>query len=322
MKNKLFVAVCAIAIVISVAVITISLISSGIIRTDSEPISIERTTAIKLENLGSAAELEGNIGIISIFADDLNGKWSFDNADDLKKRDDALNYVAIATDWLEIQAEKYNKHVKFYFAGSEESDLYYRTRFDDKSANVEKAREKSMPVQWKYIDENIDNRSLKEKYDLDSMVYIIFLNPESDSSSSAFVVRYYNKVNDYPYETAFLPMEYKGTVLAPAVVAHEILHLFGAPDLYGVDKNDMNYGTTDDYVAYCEKNHKNEIMYTTFARDENGNKYKVFDRITNDLTDITAYYVGWTDNVPPEVEKFGLVHSQYEYYKQNKRHNS
>ena len=41
-------------------------------------------------------------------------------------------------------------------------------------------------------------------------------------------------------------MEYKGTVLAPAVVAHEILHLFGAPDLYGVDKNDMNYGTTDD----------------------------------------------------------------------------
>lgn len=75
-------------------------------------------------------------------------------------------------------------------------------------------------------------------------------------------------------------------------------------------------------LLIAKKNHKNEIMYTTFARDENGNKYKVFDRITNDLTDITAYYVGWTDNVPPEVEKFGLVHSQHEYYKQNKRHNS
>ena len=60
----------------------------------------------------------------------------------------------------------------------------------------------------------------------------------------------------------------------------------------------------------------------TWQRDENGNKYKVFDRITNDLTDITAYYVGWTDNVPPEVEKFGLVHSQHEYYRKNKRHNS
>ena len=103
MKNKLPVAVGAIAIVISVAVITISIISSGIIKTDSEPVSIERTTAITLNDLGSAAKLEGNIGIISIFADDLNGKWNFDNADDVKKQDQALNYVATATDWLEKQ---------------------------------------------------------------------------------------------------------------------------------------------------------------------------------------------------------------------------
>lgn len=56
-----------------------------------------------------------------------------------------------------------------------------------------------------------------------------------------------------------IPYIYSATQVSPAVIAHEMLHLFGAPDLYGCDLYDMNYGTTDDYVAYCEKTTKTKL---------------------------------------------------------------
>ena len=259
--------------------------------------------------------------MVSVFADDKQGKWT-DSKEDAEKISNIFGYTKLATDWLTEKAKDYGISLNFVTAGNNDSDLCYRASFDEVCIDIEKSKKKSVPLQWEYINNNIDSEKLKEQYNCEQVVYLCFFNPEEESSSTAYTVSFYNKVLEYPYEVCMIPYIYSATQVSPAVIAHEMLHLFGAPDLYGCDLYNMNYGTTNDYVAYCEKNHKNEIMYTTFARDENGNKYKVFDSITNELTDITAYYVGWTDNVPPEVEKFGLVHSQHEYYKQNKRHNS
>lgn len=71
---------------------------------------------------------------------------------------------------------------------------------------------------------------------------------------------------------------------------HEILHAFGAPDLYTADEYGNNYGLTDELVDYIKNNLDNEIMYTTDR--VTGECH--YSSITNDLTEITAYYIGWT----------------------------
>ena len=80
----------------------------------------------------------------------------------------------------------------------------------------------------------------------------------------------------------------------------------------------MNYQIKFDYVVYCRNEHKNEIMMTTFSIAD-GEKKSLTDRIDNDLTDITAYYIGWLDEAPAEVDEYSLVHSQHEYYRQHKQ---
>ncbi|MBS7396858.1 MAG: hypothetical protein KIG32_00310, partial [Ruminiclostridium sp.] len=98
--------------------------------------------------------------------------------------------------------------------------------------------------------------------------------------------------------------------VAPSVIAHEILHLYGAPDLYAFDTNNINYATTVGFVDYCRENVPQEIMLST--RDTETGEL-LSDRITQEITDITAYYIGWLDAAPECVDEYLLVHSQHEY---------
>lgn len=321
MKNKLLLIIISGAVIVLSAILVILYLgNSGLFIKPYNPPGV-LTTEIKLNDLGSASELSGNIAVVSIFADDKQGKWS-DSKEDTDKINNIFSYTKIATDWLTEKAKDYGVSLNFAIAENIDSDLCYRASFDEVCIDIEKSKSKSIPLQWKYIDEKIDYNGLKEKYNCSQIAYLFFFDPEEETFSTAYTVSFYNKILEYPYEVCMMPYAYSATQISPSVIAHEMLHLFGAPDLYGCDLYDMNYGTTDDYVTYCSKNHPNEITYTTFAYREDGEKYKTFDRITNELTDITAYYIGWTNKVPPEVDEFGLVHSQHEYYDLHKRDNS
>lgn len=37
------------------------------------------------------------------------------------------------------------------------------------------------------------------------------------------------------------------------------------------------------------------------------------NRITQEITDITAYYIGWLETAPDCIDEYLLVHSQHEY---------
>ena len=56
------------------------------------------------------------------------------------------------------------------------------------------------------------------------------------------------------------------------------------------------------FVDYCKENYPQDITFSTYDR-ETGERLP--DRITQEITDITAYYIGWLENL--------LVHSQHEY---------
>lgn len=51
---------------------------------------------------------------------------------------------------------------------------------------------------------------------------------------------------------------------APTGIAHEILHAFGAPDLYLEDTDGENYGVSKQLVKEFENTKSNDIMFTTY----------------------------------------------------------
>lgn len=319
-KNKIIIPVGVSVIVLSVTSVILSLFLMGIIRlpTAEEKSSKVLPDIIKLTDLGSASELEGNVTLVSVFANDSRYSWDFNDENDISARENIFSYTKTAADWICEQAQRYNKTLNISYAEDSKSDLYYETAFDEKCLDIEKSISKSALPEWKYIDSKIDNNAIKSKYKSDSVVYLIFINQKEEYGTVAFALSFYDRVLDYPYEICFLPYFFAENVISPSVIAHEILHTFGAPDLYGYDEYKMNYDTTVEYVDYCRKNHYNEIMHSTFDISEGVIK-RVYDRITNDLTDITAYYIGWIDEPPAEVDEFALVHSQHEYYSRHKQ---
>ena len=56
----------------------------------------------------------------------------------------------------------------------------------------------------------------------------------------------------------------EGESESPATYAHEILHLFGAPDLYEGSSDDF---VDDALIAYVEETYPDEIMNSTYNDD-------------------------------------------------------
>ena len=94
------------------------------------------------------------------------------------------------------------------------------------------------------------------------------------------------------------------TVDCPACFAHEILHTFGAPDLYYAGMSNI----TQEYIDQIKDSGLNDIMRIT--SDPNTYQY-VYDDITNEITDITAYYVGLTDH-SDTVTEWGFAPSEHD----------
>ncbi len=130
-------------------------------------------------------------------------------------------------------------------------------------------------------------------------------SPESNELTSCTTT--WSEDNDYPYEMCFMFMHTDGEEEMPASFAHEILHTFGAPDLYMADEDGNNFGITQEYVDALEVSNSNDIMFTTYDAITQEPHY---DKITNEFTEIDAYYVGLCDS-SEVVEDWGFDPSQH-----------
>lgn len=276
--------------------------------TDSVNVSIN-TSYFNNSNLsypmGSAEELSGDVAVVSVFALTPDYSWDFSDSEDCRTREDTLKYMDIASEWIEKNAVEWNQDVNFIYDWKKCEYLYYEA---DLSENVLISRHNYGGDEvGRYIDSNIPSISqIKNKLDCDEVVYIIYYNTDDKFTDVSNTSVYYDGCN-YPYEYVSLYCNNNYCEEPPAVYAHEILHAFGAPDLYTADEYGNNYGTTDELVDYIKNNLDNEIMYTTYDRVTGECHYS---SITNDLTEITAYYIGWTDR-SAIAEKFGMQSSSH-----------
>ena len=234
---------------------------------------------------GTADTIDGKTIIISIYANDEAVNWNHDLEDDKLKINDTLNNIRIATDYLTQQVAKYNKTAEFIYDWHEFSDLKYEATFDD---NIVDNYNDKYITQKEWIIDNIDILNLKNKYEADNIIFIYFFN--TDNTNSAITSTYnldIDIVNVFPENNEY--------IIPPATYAHELLHTFGAPDLYFENRT-----INQEYVDYYMETNPSDIMASVYYGNE----------ITNTFSDLDAYYVGLIDS-HPDIEKWNLGLSEH-----------
>ena len=242
--------------------------------------------------LGTAGSLKGNTLIVSIFASDRSTSWNFQNRECQDTRDETLKNLSIATEWLSKQASQYQTSATFVYDWKVNPDLKYETTFQE---NLITPGGEMYNLQKSYIENHVRTSELKNKYQADNVIYFFFFNTDYKNQVNPWTIGYSVSKS---YKTEFINMYIKfdeSYIAPPSTYAHEMLHAFGAHDLYY-----KNEAISQAYVDYCTKQGSNDIMYTVVMGDE----------ITNEFTELDAYYVGLVDS-SDEAVKWKLGKSEH-----------
>ncbi len=248
---------------------------------------------------GSAAYFGETTVIVSIFANDKNTSWDFDSEEDKKTLDTMYDHLCSAGYWLESQGETYGVNTKFIYDWRENPDLYYTADFS--SDDMITPSGKFLPTQRAFISENVDSNELMQKYNAQNILYIVYFDvPVTNTVSSWCSYKSpYSNSNSMEVINIFNKFCYgEGQYyLSPAATfAHEILHAFGAPDLYY-----KNSRVPQEYVDYCNQIKSSDIMFTV----------NVGKSISVRFTELCAYYLGLKDSAA-DVEEWNLGKSYYD----------
>ena len=241
---------------------------------------------------GSAKILGGNALLVTIFISCDGSVWSDQDISMLRGK------LSIVKDFIEAQSDKYNSSLNLICDFANNPDLRYDMQFsgelydfDGNYSSYDKlSYDNTNLAIHNFIEENVPYLSLAEKYHTDSIGYILFANKTGWNYSNNY--RTGNQVVWY-HDKAIL---FGAALGPPSYVAHEILHMFGAVDLYYAN---AFYGVSDALVSYVKSNYPNDLMMRTL--DINGDP--VWDGITNEISPITAYCLGWVDDIP-ELRQF------------------
>lgn len=244
-------------------------------------------------SLGSAGALRGTTLIVSIFTDDNATYW--EPSTDAGLMAQTLSNLTEATQWLTAQAMAYGADAQFIYDWTEHEDLFYEAAF---TQNLVISGIDEYDAQVAFIEENIDVQRLINKYCADNVIYFFYFNTDYDNDVRPWSLGYING-ESFMTEIVNLYVKFEGEFDSPpATYAHEILHTFGAHDLYY-----SSAAISQNYVNYCEESGSNDIMFTV-----NSESY-----ITVELTPLDAYYVGIGAR-PAEVGEWNLFPSEHESY--------
>lgn len=265
---------------------------------EARPENPERGDAVQTKEgtLGSAGFLRGDVLLVSIYVDDERGRWEDE------KEGNARFYLQVACNFLEEQAAAYGETLKLYCDGQTYPDLVYHAQYGRRAADDRVGAFTRWSYRW--IDENVPVAELQKRYGTDNVGFVMLIADEGGAYTNVYYVgdsvRYFNENSVlfyyYPY-VRFNDRE------VPGVYAHEILHMFGAIDLYE-DSPDFS----PENIAYVARTYPNDIMYGDYVEDG----WLNYEEIDLEISPITAYYLGWLEELPPEDQE-GLTEYERAY---------
>ncbi len=253
-------------------------VSSNNNSVDSEPIEDELVGINKLRvdyDLGTCRNLSGNVSVVLFYMDDFESSWTPEEITNFTD-----NEVKPGLAFLEKEAKLHGVELNLSIKQSYSSIFY-----DDEVIVSTKATGlatidviSQAAYSLNYASDKEMLADFKSQYGTEVVCFTIF-----NKNGTAYAIN--------PKRGANLEVEEHCIVFAydlnsnrndpigsqSSIVAHEMLHLFGAEDFY----------TTVDRKALARKYYPADIML--------GANYYI---ITNNIGDATAFYIGWSDEVP------------------------
>lgn len=230
--------------------------------------------------LGSAPFLKGKNVLISMFVTTPESSFTHE------ERLTTLDKLESAVSYIEAQAAEYNTEVELLYDWREYGDLCAEAATDfvinESSDYIEPLDEEIA----KWFSALISYEDLINKYDAQGIATCVFVN----NPGISYAIVYDGTDNEKESIILFAGNYYqKGEEESAATYAHEILHVFGAHDLYeGAE-------FTKEVTDYLEQKYPGEIMTDVSEND----KYV----ITRGISPVTAYHLGWL-TYTEEIDRF------------------
>ena len=227
-------------------------------------------------NAGSAARLSGSCVIYSIFVSDRLSRWREDQEREVHAK------LGDAVEFIERESRRYGIDSSFQLAPPERYSVPFRLptqTFSDPRWTETVIEGQSGMSGASLVDH------LRSLYQVDNVALCLHAN----KSALSYNLAYYDNVSDtYFAERMICFTRYPDRrETATATYAHEVLHLFGAGDLY------FPYDRVDRRKDEAKRIFPNDIMLRVD-----------YDMSRLTVGPFTAYRVGWTDRLRPAFHLF------------------
>ena len=264
--------------------------------------SAEITPLTKCGTHGTAKRLAGRTAIVSIFASD--SRWTWDNwGQDVNTYTSVYHHLGIAARWLMDQAARQGARCELVWdwLDPENYDLYHEHTFQRRMLDGDTAYAGDYDYFIRMID-SLDNDAIMRKHNAENILYMFYFNtkvPYVGWTGYAQPSYGEQRSNVGVYEFVVLPIGYNWSA---GTYAHEILHLFGAPDIASANPDwQMSQRFVDDF----HRRYPRDIM--------GGAPSDAHDRVDFVMSPLTAYYVGLTRSSEDQ-QKWNLRQSEYDRY--------
>lgn len=247
---------------------------------------------------GSCDYIDGVTVLVSIFVSDPIYDWNFDRKADKESYDHIYWRLKTASDWLTDQAHRYRASPRIVWDWYNQKYLYYEfkcsRRIDSQEYSYKELRN--------FIYDHVNLPMIKEYYHADNVIFLAYYNQTGKDKQAAYAWAWDfdpNAGNSYALEIIWAPDEDNNLQISAAGLAHEMMHCFGAVDLYRASNE-----VPQSYVDHLKKIKSNDIMYTI--------DYKTPDTIGEEFTDLDAYYLGLTPSADDQKTYHMSVSSHYQ----------
>lgn len=233
-------------------------------------------------NLGNCGTLTRNPTLVVLFVDDAESAWN----DTLIQHFQNVQ-IAKAVDWLEQQAAKHNVpldiQTKFYHGTLDNGGkVYYPDAIAHKPSDADYDLLETVVANMNEGTGDQFYAKLRRDNGGEDVIFLCMVNKDGLSYARGHADPYssileyavvYARNTDVPATDTL----HQKTHNRASVVAHEVLHLFGAEEMY--DPEGRNEIAKQKYL-------KDVMLWTeSFI-------------VRNEITPFTAYCIGWTDTVP------------------------
>lgn len=235
----------------------------------------------KTMNVGSSKTLQGTCLIINVFLSDEESSFTE------KEKNEYFDDLFTALSYLSEEAEKYNQTISFIYNTGD-------TNLDHTVDYILPQDSLDPMAEWDYTQliENLSTQynidSVIQKYNPDNVFFMVVINKEGRAYAFPNIQK---STSHFEYATIY---SYDGLSSTPGkgwvsdgnstAISHEILHLFGAIDLYDLESEKLALATEffpmDIMLIDSPMTHKLTISnldaYLIGWEDELDEKYQIF----------------------------------------------